>query len=376
MAHRATRHLLIAAATAIAVLAVLATSATAPARGPAPAVPKTFYGIVPQTPLLDADIDRMGQGQIGTLRILMNWASVDQTAAADDNDWSQIDLAVAAAARNGIQVVPFVFGTPPWVAQTLDNRSCSVERCVLLAPTQAAALAEWKRFLGEAVARYGPNGTFFADHPELPPTPIVTWQLWNEMNSKSFYLPKPNVNAYAALVTTGAEAIRGVDPAAKILLGGMYGYPGGVKKPKLFAWNFLRKLYAIPGFANQFEGVAVHPYAARLSKVKEQTKLMRKEITKAGDNAELWVTEVGWSSATGKNPLQRGKKGQASRLKEAMRYFLAKRTAFNIAGVTWFAWRDLAGTPICDWCGKAGLFDVALAPKPAWNTLMTFTGGS
>ena len=24
-----------------------------------------------------------------------------------------------------------------------------------------------------------------------------------------------------------------------------------------------------------------------------------------------------------------------------MRYFLAKRTAFNIAGVTWFAWRDL-----------------------------------
>ena len=130
------------------------------------------------------------------------------------------------------------------------------------------------------------------------------------MNSKSFYLPKPNVNAYAALVTTGAEAIRGVDPAAKILLGGMYGYPGGVKKPKLFAWNFLRKLYAIPGFANQFEGVAVHPYAARMSKVTQQTKLIRKEIVRAGDNAELWITEVGWSSANGKNPLQRARRAR------------------------------------------------------------------
>ena len=91
----------------------------------------------------------------------------------------------------------------------------------------------------------------------------------------------------------------------------------------------------------------------------------------------MWVTEVGWSSGNGDNPLERGKQGQASRLREAMRYFIGQQAAFNIQNVTWFAWRDLAGKPICQWCGKAGLFKAEpLTPKPAWNALMAFTGGS
>ena len=104
---------------------------------------------------------------------------------------------------------------------------------------------------------------------------------------------------------------------------------------------------------------------------------MRKEVVRAGDDAELWITEVGWSSGKGKNPLERGVTGQANRLRDAMRYFIGKQAAFKIQNVTWFAWRDLAGEPICQWCGKAGLFKArSLTPKPAWKALMAFTGGS
>ena len=58
----------------------------------------------------------------------------------------------------------------------------------------------------------------------------------------------------------------------------MFGTPGGVEKPKLFAWKFLRKLYEVPGIEADFDGVAIHPYAAHVIKVIEQMKLMRKEM--------------------------------------------------------------------------------------------------
>jgi hypothetical protein len=371
-------------ATGLAIAAVvlvsglmLATTPPAPAKAPTPVLPSSFFGVAPQAQLAADDLSRMGQGQIGTLRTIINWATVDPTAVTDDNNWATIDPIVAEAARNGIQVVPFVFGTPSWVVQTLDNGSCPVDKCAAYAPRTVAALEEWKRFLGEAVARYGPNGEFFAENPSVPVVPITTWQIWNEQNSETFYKPQPSPSAYATLLAASHDAILAQDPNARILLGGMYGTPGGEDEPKLFAWNFLRKLYRVPGFANSFNAVAAHPYSARLTKVKQQVKLLHKEVVKAGDDASMWITEIGWSGGDGPNPLERGKRGQANRLREAMRYFIGKRAAFKIENVTWFAWRDLAGKPICAWCAKAGLFKApALTPKPAWNALMAFTGGS
>jgi hypothetical protein len=364
-------------APAVTLVAALAASAPAPAKGPVSVVPRSFYGVVPQAGLTTADLARMGQGQVGTLRTFVNWATIDGTADPADNNWAALDLIVGEAAKSGVQVLPFVYGTPTWVAQGLDGRGCKPAKCGVYAPQKPAAVAEWQRFLGEAVARYGPGGEFWAANPTIPVLPITVWQLWNEQNSKTFYKPKPNPAAYAKLVAAGQDAILARDPAAKILLGGMFGTPGGEDEPKLFAHNFLRKLYAVSGFVDSFTGVAAHPYSARMTKVKQQVKLLRREIVRAGDDAEMWITEVGWSSGDGKNPLERGKRGQANRLRDVMRYFIGQRTAFNIQNVTWFAWRDLAGKPICDWCAEAGLFKArTLTPKPAWKALMAFTGGS
>ena len=361
---------------ALAAALALAPSSAATGKRAEPVVPSAFFGVAPQSSLTDTEFDRMAQGGVGTLRILLNWSLVDATSAPDNN-WSSVDPIVAAASRSGIKVLPFIFGTPQWVVNGLDNRSCQPAACVLFAPSSPAALAEWQRFLREAVERYGPNGEFWAQHPSIPVVPITDWQLWNEQNSFSFYKPKVSPSAYASLVVAGSQAIRSVDPSAKILLGGMFGTPEGEENPKVFAWNYLRKLYRIPGFTAHFDAVAVHPYAARLVKVIEQTELMHKEMVRARDPAEMWITEVGWSSGTGNNPLERGKAGQASRLRDVMKYYIGHQAAFNVQNVTWFAWRDLAGKPICQWCGKAGLFSAgALTPKPAWNALMAYTGGS
>jgi len=334
--------------------------------------PRSFYGIVPQNSLTDADFDRMGQGRIGTLRTAVNWFAVDPGPAPDDYDWSSVDAVVAGAARNGIDVLPFLYGTPDWVAQGLDGQACS--ECATFAPTSDAALAAWHTFVTDAVARYGTGGQFWAENPGLAPNPIEVWQIWNEQNSATFYEPKPSPKAYAKLLDVSANAIRGRDPGADVILGGMAGLIG-VKKA-VTAWNYLAKLYKRKGVKKDFDGVAPHPYGQRLKKVQLQIDRTRATMKQAGDaGTGLWITEIGWGSQKGGNPLNRGRKGQAQSLKEAYKYFQKQRRKLKVKTVAWFTWTD-SPNPICEWCPTAGLFDSALQPKPSWRALTKFTGGS
>ncbi len=180
------------------------------------------------------------------------------------------------------------------------------------------------------------------------------------------------------MVSAASSVLREADPAAKVILGGMFGTPFKGEGPSIIAADYLRELYRRPGFADDFDGVGIHPYAAQLAGIEEQVDLLRDEMIAADDGeAEIWITEIGWSSEEGANPLQRGVQGQSDLLGQALGYFTTKRAAYNIENVTWFAWRDLAGEPICAWCAEAGLFDAkALEPKPSWETLMGFTGGT
>ena len=208
----------------------------------------------------------MGEGGVGTLRAIMNWAAIDPTGA-DDYNWQAFDDTVAESAKNGMTVLPFIFATPAWVSE-LDNSKCKGTKCSITPVRNAAGLAAWNKFVGDAVARYGPDGEFWAANPGLPKLPIQDWQIWNEMNSKSFYLPKPSPKGYAKLLSSAADAIRSRDPAAEIILGGMPSLDGS--KKAVPGPDYLADLYKVPGVEADFDGVAVHPYGAGLPKVKDQ----------------------------------------------------------------------------------------------------------
>ncbi|MGH2952120.1 MAG: hypothetical protein ACRDKX_08755 [Solirubrobacterales bacterium] len=356
-------------------LAITAFAALAAAPS-ASAVPRTFYGVVPQTQLLDADYARMGQGKVGILRIIMNWSAVEQ--APDAYTWAGYDAIVAGAARNGITVLPFLYGTPPWVARGLDRNRCTGDGCGLFAPRKKKALLHWRDFVADAIARYGPNGTFFSEYPDVPKKPIRAWQIWNEQNSRDFYKPKPNPKAYAKLLDQAAKAIRNTDRKADVILGGMAEFRRLAKTPKVIAGSdFLDRLYKLKGNAKRdFDGVAPHPYAGRVARVARQTDATRKVMRKRGDRrADLWITELGWASSGGGNPLEVGPRGQAKRLKQALRYFKRKRNRFNIETVNWFSWVDSTSS-ICEWCANSGLFKPGLVEKPAWKAFVKFTGGT
>jgi hypothetical protein len=335
--------------------------------------PADFFGVAPQGLITGDDLDRMDQGNVGTVRIVVPWGSLDPTPSPEEGDFTTIDPVVLLAAQHGIRVLPTIYGTPQWVAEELDGRKCAPD-CSALAPRSPRALKAWGEFVGELVDRYGPNGTLWAEHPDAPSLPIRAWQIWNEQNSPTFYQPTVSPAGYAELLRAASVAITDRDPEGEVVLGGMFGTP----PPGEPAWDFLRELYAIDDSRDYFDAVAAHPYAATEKGIEPQVQKLHREIVRAGDtDTRLWITEVGSSSDEGANPLERGPEGQAEQLREAFEYFLAHRESLGIQGVIWYSWRDSAADSQCDWCPGSGLFEAdSLTPKPSWKEFVSFTGGS
>ena len=340
--------------------------------------PREFYGVVSQGKLDSHDYERMGAGRVGTLRVMLDWSEVDPGPLPNDLDWSKFDGIVGGAARQGVRVLPTLFSVPHWVS-AVERCDAGDGPCQITPPTTEVGLDAWSSFVAAAVHRYGAGGTFWAVNDELPYTPIEAWQVWNEPNSPGFWQPHPDVSDYARLLSAAASAIRDEDPYAEVVLGGMYRFPLKGDDGALRATDFLARLYQHPGIEADFDGVAVHPYAAKLAGVQRAIHKTQKVIAAAGDaGTGLWITEVGWASGGKSNPLNRGPSGQAQRLTQAFRWFSAERAALGLRLVAWFAWRD---TPIeesrCLWCARSGLFaEDGLLAKPAWDRFVQFTGGA
>ena len=243
------------AATAAAILAVSASGCSsgsddgggADQGGGTPSgAPRAFFGVVPQAQLTPDDVTRMGEGLVGTIRIVVPW----QVIAPDgpgQMDFSSFDPVVLEAAEQGIAVLPTLSGTPTWVAQNLNgDEGCTLD-CSNYVPRTAAALAAWKKFVSAMVDRYGPDGELWSANPDVEASPIHDWQIWNEQNSPTFFLPKPDPAAYEKLLEPAAAAIHDRDPDGEVILGGMFATPLKGKPPAFVASDFLRRLYEIPG---------------------------------------------------------------------------------------------------------------------------------
>jgi hypothetical protein len=332
---------------------------------PAAAVPRDFYGIVPETDTSDAEFARMGQGRVGTFRWPLSWGQVEQTKGT--YDFTATDELITQLSKNGIEPRPFVCCVPAFFHSDVKQP-----------PTGPAEDAAWQNFLRAVMKRYGRTGEFWAEHPLVPFNPITEVQIGNEPNSSSFNHPGPNPKLYAHILEISSAAIREVDPSAYIVLGGMYGTPHPKVPPAkgINAWKFLNRLYKF-GAKNDFDAVASHPYAPNLKKLKKQIKKFRKVLKKHHDKRkDIAVTEIGWGSDKHiKSFLGLGRKGQAKILKKSFKLLRKNRNKWNIHGLMVFTFKDRNDPTFCDWCDSAGLFTESFTPKPAWFQYVKFTGG-
>jgi hypothetical protein len=328
------------------------------ARAPGP-----FYGVMAAQDPTAAEIAQMGEGRVGTLRVNLVWGAV-QPNASSPIDWSYYDAIIGAAAQQGIRVLPTVYSSPVWVAGRANF------------PPTGSFRGPFGAFVRAAAERYGRNGTYWASNPFIPKIPVIDWQLWNEMNSPTFWFRKPNPKQYVKLLKAFHSGIKSGDPSAKVVLGGLFRTPrirNGIPLDR-----YLPGIYRAKG-KKYFDAVAVHPYSKTpgdaLRAVRETRQIMDRFKDK---KVKLWVTEVGWATGgvgTGgvATALTVSRQRQASYLRKTFGLLAKNRKRMKIAGVVWYSWRDLPGGV---WFNHTGLFTEDLNPKPAWSAFVGLTGGS
>jgi Beta-galactosidase len=318
-------------------------------------VPRGFYGVVSQAAPLESDFEAMRRGNVGTLRFAVPWPQVESAPGA--YDWSQVDAIVAGAAASGIELLPFTYGTPTWLAGD-GPAPVKTER-------QRSA---WEAFHLELAARYGRGGTFWTGRAEY--APITQWQPWNEPNLSYFWGSKPSAREYARMLRIASRAIHEVDPRARIVMAGLA--PGRGQLP----WEFLRNLYGVPRIERHFDAVAFHPYARGIADMRYLLERMRSAIRAAGERRmPLEITEVSWGSGGPRGyPLVTTPKGQARMLRKSFRMLRSGKRRWRIRQVDWFSWADgTTADPACLWCEHAGLFTLDRRPKPAWRAFKRLT---
>ncbi len=357
----------------VAVCIAAAISLSTP--GAAQAAPRSFFGIVPQAPLEEEDVRYMRAARIGTIRLPIGWDSVQPTRTGDYN-WERSDQEITTAARQGLEVLPFLAGVPRWVS----HKSTKL-------PIDNARLRQgWSAFVKAAVKRYGPGGEFWAEHsPAVAkdgivirrPVPVRAWQIWNEANF--FYFAYPvSVSRYARLLKLSSRAVKSADPRARVVLSGLFGEPDEGGKQGMSAVDFLAGLYRSPGIKRFFDGVAMHPYAFHVEDLERMVEGARAVAVRNRDpGVALYITEMGWGSQNDPNIVayEQGIQGQKRELKGAYRYLLANRHRLNLKAAYWFTWKD--SRYYCNFCDSVGFFPEVdrYRPKPAWFAFVRITGG-
>lgn len=291
--------------------------------------PRGFFGVIADGPALGAGGGLGAQAAAirasGTrsIRAAAYWSDLEP--ADGQLDLATYDALVLSAAREGIAVLPVVHRTPAWAASTPG-----------VAGSPPREVSTYARFLAALVARYGPSGTLWAEHPDVRPLAIRRWQVWNEPDITKYWSQTDWVPGYVRLLRAAHDALKRADPGSVVVAAGLTNR----------AWIGLRKLYAA-GARRFFDVAAVHPFSARVANVVKIVKLTRRSMRAAGDARKpLLLSELSWSSGRGHSTFNYGwettESGQAARIRQLLPALAAQRVSLGLAGVYWYTWQSKA----------------------------------
>lgn len=344
------------AALSVALLATLLAALPSPDRAvaQAPQAEPGFFG-VNASGLEPGDFEQMAAADVGVTRNVFPF-QVLKHGKDKPWFWGYTDPIVRGTAEAGIDLIPLVYGAPPWVSKKLNATVLKGE-----------AKRAWGDYLVALVQRYGPGGSFWAENPYVPYRPVRIWQIWNEPNSITWWGPRPNPGQYAKVLVRSANVIHSVDPEAQIMSAGVVARPTNAHA--IPGKKYLSELYAKRSAVEATDIVAYHPFAASVAGVRKQLRVARGALRKRGAGATpIWVTEIGWGSKGPKSAsLIKSPSAQNRTLRDLMEMAIAERQPLGLGRLLWYQWRD---TPydLCKWCETSGLLDRSSQPKPLLTT--------
>ncbi len=282
----------------------------------------------------------------GWARIDFAWSDIETSRGV--YDWSHMDADVAAAARQGIHLLPVIGYAPSWTTPA-DSQS-------------------YANFVAAAVKRYGPGTS----------ANITWWELWNEPNyAYAWSGGQANPTAYAKDVRAASQAAKAVNSSVKVLIYADYEdapQTGGSSPWQTTAIDDY--FAAVPDLANWIDGVAVHPYgddpAMGLANAATgwtdsngswsfaRVDQIHSKFLAHGANVPIWITEVGESSYN-------------HTLAQQGTYYHDLIPAVQqrpwIRALFTYCLREWTSTPTNDQSGYGLLTYPNWTPKPAYNEL-------
>lgn len=358
----------------LALLLAVGGSLAVAAPAPASPVPANFFGVMANGPLLGpcdlpAETAVMKGAGVGTIRLPVEWSDLQPYAtpgevpAADRSAFTIVDgiptrfgptdAVVLAAARQRIDVLALVNKAPPW-AEADPTRDFSP-------PRDSKA---YGRFLQVLIGRYGPNGTLWGEHPEVPRVPVRAFQVWNEPSLPRYFAVASFARPYVDLLAAAYPAVKEADPGATVVAAGLPNY----------SWKDLERLYRAGLKARgHFDAVAVHPFTGEPSGSVEILRRVRRVMDRNGDRrSPIWVTEISWPSGRGKAKANQRwvttEAGEARKVGEVYRAYARARKSLRLQRAYWYSWvtTDRGSDNAFDYAGLRTVApDGSFADKPA-----------
>jgi len=349
----------------LAIAAALLAAAPAAEASPRRA-PFGFYGVMWDRAAATApDADQtaqwnlMARSGVESVRTVFSWARA-QPEGGQPPSFAATDQVVALAAARNIHLLPIVVGTPAWAARDPSDGRAS----------PPARIEDYTAYLQALVQRYGPQGSFWAERPDLPSRPLREWQIWNEPHLDSYWhVPGDDPTAwapdYVALLRESKPAIESIDPGATVVLAALADA----------SWKILTTLYRA-GARGSFDAVGINIFTARPGFVIAAARLVRRVLRREHEARKpIWVTETTFPAGKGRvarPPLSWQQnwyttdRGMASRLRELYRLGARNRRRLRLGRIYWYTWAS-------GYEGQDDLFEYAglirygssLTPQPA-----------
>ena len=353
------RSLVACALTAISVAGLLVSSSQA--GGATTTFPATTgvgrYGIASGAALygapddvFNADLDAIAGLGARWVRTSMRWSNVEGKEKGVFN-WRVADRLVDGATARGLSLVVTIVGTPTWAQPSGVND----------ASYPPVNLADYADFASAAAARYRGR--------------VHVWELGNEPNHATGWMPKPDAARYVELMKVTYPAIKASDPAAVVLTGGL----GGTKSDATHipGDKFVTLLYSYGG-RPYFDAISYHPYTYPESPPARSWSRMlaaRKTMEKNGDaHKKIWATEYGAPTNGPRPKVVVTEKRQAELVHEAYQLF----ASYSWSGpMMWFQHRDKGTDPTLqdNWFGLLRFDRTEKPSAAAYRARVVAAGG-
>jgi hypothetical protein len=219
-----------------------------------------------------SDIKSIG---VSWVRFDLDWSNIGAQGPGQ-YDWSDYDRVVSAINAHGLHSLAILDFTPGWAQSSVCSGSKMCE------PANAS---EYGTFAAAAAAHYAPSG-------------VRDWEIWNEPNNSAFFQPAADPVAYTSLLRAAYTAIKGVEPNATVLTGGLA--PADDSGGNMSPPDFVNGMYNA-GADGYFDALADHPYTWPYSPAYylpgnawDQMITIRNIMVAHGDGGKkIWITEYG-----------------------------------------------------------------------------------